>query len=300
MYQNQKIDWYIFTDNKGWNNKYNNVHIIPMTFEELAELINLKLGTVINSVYKLCDYKPAYGYIFNNYIQNYEFWGYCDIDVIFGNLDRFFTSERLKEFDKIYDLGHLSILKNTEDIRCAFMGTQDCIVPYKDILNHKYICVFDEPYCVFYDPINKYNNGGINQILAKEGYSVYENKYEIADIDIKYQNFHMLHGLDEKNNGDYYLIYTNRKLTLNRLHNKQYEREVAYAHFQKKKDIPVLTGSYNSYAATPKGFIDLEEVSETYFYSKKDLKILWYLKFRIKRHINNYLARLWQLKQRRK
>ena len=40
--------------------------------------------------YKLCDYKPAYGYIFPEYTKGYDYWGHCDMtDCIFGNLRKF-------------------------------------------------------------------------------------------------------------------------------------------------------------------------------------------------------------------
>jgi hypothetical protein len=38
--------------------------------------------------YKLCDFRPAYGDLFADDIDE-PFWGHCDIDVIWGRLDAF-------------------------------------------------------------------------------------------------------------------------------------------------------------------------------------------------------------------
>ena len=92
--------------------------------------------------------------MFDKFTKGYDFWGYCDLDVIFGNLRDFFTDEKLEKFDKIYDAGHLSIYRNSNEVKKAFMGNETYKVPYKDIFNHKYNCIFDEYYG---------NNAGIDK-----------------------------------------------------------------------------------------------------------------------------------------
>ena len=49
---------------------------------------NINWGGV-NSPYKLCDYKPVYGLIFDEDLQDYDFWGHCDVDLIFGDIRKF-------------------------------------------------------------------------------------------------------------------------------------------------------------------------------------------------------------------
>src|SRR6266576_3569173 len=34
-----------------------------------------------------CDYRPAFGEAFADYYTGYEYWGYCDPDILFGDLD---------------------------------------------------------------------------------------------------------------------------------------------------------------------------------------------------------------------
>ena len=76
---------------------------------------------VVESGYKLCDFKPALGYIFSDYIKKYDFWGYCDIDIIFGNIRAFMTDDLLNEYDVIsarhdYLTGCFALYKNNQDM----------------------------------------------------------------------------------------------------------------------------------------------------------------------------------------
>ena len=82
-----------------------------ITFEKLKLIIQNKFDfdIALKAPYKLCDYKPAYGYLFQEYLEGYEYWGYCDVDMIFGNLKRFLPDNVIGEYDKIGHLGHLSL-----------------------------------------------------------------------------------------------------------------------------------------------------------------------------------------------
>ena len=70
-----------------------NVKHIPMTWEGLHDLISNKLfnGTPLPNFlaampYKVIDVKPMYGFLFRDYIQEYEFWAHVDNDMIFGDV----------------------------------------------------------------------------------------------------------------------------------------------------------------------------------------------------------------------
>lgn len=142
---NDTIDFLFFTDNLC--EEYDipsNVRLVYTTFEELKIRIQSKFDFKISldAPYKLCDYKVAYGYIFNDYISKYDFWGYCDVDLIFGRLRHFLTEEVLDNYDKIYKLGHLTIIRNTDELNSLFMI--DDYVSYKKVFSTSKIMVFDE------------------------------------------------------------------------------------------------------------------------------------------------------------
>lgn len=285
MEHNSTIDWIIFTDNTDYNNRYKNIKFIEMTFDDICELIYDKFGTYLSTPYKLCDYRPAYGVMFKEYLEGYDFWGYCDLDVIFGNLRYFFTEEKLNNFDKIYDLGHLSLYRNDDGVSNAFRGSKVYQVPYKDIFNHKYNCIFDENY--------NENNRGINQVLEKQGFKVYVNRDEIADIDIRYKNFHV-HG--RNNESDFYFVFDHGELLLKRKTDSTYACKVAYAHYQQRKEIPVNVSDMDFFISTPKGFVDYLSNIENLFFEKGDFSYQTYIKYRLKRYIGKIKAKIWQKK----
>jgi len=146
---NPDIDFLIFTDNNAKLELPENVKIIPYSLEQFKAEASKALGfdVAIESGYKLCDFKPAYGFIFQDYIQNYDFWGYCDVDVIFGNIRAFMTNELLNEYDIIsarhdYLTGCFALYRNNPTMRELFKQSKD------------YRKVFTDPRNFFFDETN--------------------------------------------------------------------------------------------------------------------------------------------------
>lgn len=117
-----------------------------MTFDELKERIQSKFDfeIKITEPHKLCDYKPAYGYIFEEYLEDTDYWGHCDIDTILGNLD-FFLSDLLKrDYVKLFCLGHMELYKNTYENNRTFMLPIGERYLYKESFSSSKTTVFDE------------------------------------------------------------------------------------------------------------------------------------------------------------
>jgi len=124
---NRDIDWLIFTDCPQINANTDNIKIINTSLNAIDNLITEKLGIQVNIKYpfKLCDFRPAYGLIFSDYIKNYDFWGYGDLDLIYGNIKYFITDQILADYDIIsnhpdFITGHFCILKNKQFINELF------------------------------------------------------------------------------------------------------------------------------------------------------------------------------------
>lgn len=100
---NKDYHWFFHTDCKIPKNYPDNVTFNKKTFDEYCQRVSHSLGINFKpeNPYKLCDIKPALGYIHRKELQEFEFYGYSDIDVIYGNLDCFFTSEKFKKYDII-------------------------------------------------------------------------------------------------------------------------------------------------------------------------------------------------------
>ena len=116
---NPDIEWLLYGNLIIDVTKYKNIKLVCATLDEFNILASRKLGfTVkIEKPYKICDFKPAFGDIFSEYIRGYDFWGYCDIDLIFGKIKNFITSSHLSQYDVItteseYMSGHFTLFKN--------------------------------------------------------------------------------------------------------------------------------------------------------------------------------------------
>jgi len=124
---NPEIDWLFFSDCGPLPLQNKNLELIKMSLQEFNLLATrkLQLPIAINHPYKICDFKPAYGKIFEDYLSNYEFWGYGDVDMIYGNIKAFITNKILNDFDiitfhKTFMPGHLCLLRNKEFVNQLF------------------------------------------------------------------------------------------------------------------------------------------------------------------------------------
>ena len=68
--KNPEFNWLIFTNDDTAFDYPLNVSVVHMTLDELSSLADKKLGfkVALDKAYKLCDFKPAYGFIFEDYI----------------------------------------------------------------------------------------------------------------------------------------------------------------------------------------------------------------------------------------
>lgn len=120
---NPSVDWLLFTDQDPAQVP-DNVHVHRTAFAELGVLARRKLDfpdLSLETPYKLCDYKVMYGVIFEDWLKEYDFWGYCDLDMVFGDLRGFFTDEMLDRYDKLLSCGHLSLYRNTPEVNARYL-----------------------------------------------------------------------------------------------------------------------------------------------------------------------------------
>lgn len=178
---NNNFDWLIFTDD---NTNYiypPNVHKISMTFFECQKLVQSKFecNVQLRNPYKLCDLKPMYGYIFEEYINEYRYWGHCDTDMLMGDLNSTLTKNFLDKYDKLFCLGHMTIYRNTIENNRIFMSEYNNRYIYKEVLETPSICWFDEEWN------NDYN---INRIFISQNKSVF-NKDLSLNISMSHNDF---------------------------------------------------------------------------------------------------------------
>lgn len=144
---NSTIDFLIFLNEEVIREVPENVKIIYFTLEKFNFLASEKLNLDINikSGYKLCDLKPAYGIIFQDYLNKYDFWGVCDIDLVFGRIREFMNDDLLNKYDVIsvkdsFPSGYFLLFKNKDEINNLFKKSKD----YKKIFQTSKNYCFDE------------------------------------------------------------------------------------------------------------------------------------------------------------
>jgi hypothetical protein len=118
---NPGISWLIFSDSTPppWipaNVKF--LHLSIDTFNKRAsEALKLKVCVSSTFAYKLCDLKIMYGRIFENELKGFDFWGCCDMDIVWGDICSFLKPKVLDEFDVITSRigrisGHFCLFRN--------------------------------------------------------------------------------------------------------------------------------------------------------------------------------------------
>ncbi len=137
---NKTIDFYIFTDIVYEGGVPQNVKLIQKSVDDIKALASEKLGFTVNIEfpYKFCDYKPAYGEIFSEYIKGYDFWGQSDIDIIYGDIRGFITDDMLNEYDFIsvrhdYTTGCFALYRNN-DLMNTILSAAKITKPYLPLL----------------------------------------------------------------------------------------------------------------------------------------------------------------------
>jgi hypothetical protein len=144
---NLSIDFYIITDNQIEVQLPANVKPVYMNLDDISTLATEKLGfeVKIRSAYKLCDFKPVYGLLFEDFLRDYDFWGHGDIDVVFGNIRSFISDEILQEHDLVcvrhdFLTGYFQLFRNIEKMNRLFMRSKD----YQRVMQQDRHFCFDE------------------------------------------------------------------------------------------------------------------------------------------------------------
>lgn len=167
---NSNYDLLIITDCVDKYNYPANVRLVNSKLAEVKATAEKKLGfeVCLDKPYKLCDFKPAYGLLFEEYIGGYEYWGHCDCDILFGNLENLLTPLLEQGYDKLFAAGHMTIYKNTYENNRRFMSLHNGRVIYKEAFTTSEIYVFDE------DCQSKHHNdNNVHSIFLESGINIF-------------------------------------------------------------------------------------------------------------------------------
>lgn len=192
---NPTIDWIIYTDDKRSFDYPSNVKVKYCSFNEMKSRIQsfYDFEVDLSRPWRLALMKPAYGEIFQDDIKEYDFWGYCDIDMMWGDIRAFYTDDILLKYERIGFQGHSTLFPNNEKLNLQYRTIIPGHTNYIDVFSGKRNFSWDESgmnmiYTYFnkkslefrdvcFAHLDKYNKGFFVKYRPKEEDS--HNNYQI-------------------------------------------------------------------------------------------------------------------------
>lgn len=240
-----------------------NVIVKKNSFKDMQDLIFKLFQTNITNPYELCKYRVAYFDLFSE-AHAYDFWGYCDCDLIWGNLRKFFTEDILQNYDKISWRGHMTLFKNSPNINNAYKQIIPGFKTFKGCIENA-------------EGVNLFDEVGINKIFDYLGLKICKS-IPFADLKIRSANFKCLHNIfpSETNRLQIFRWSDNNGLERIYLTKKQIKKEsIAYVHFLKRPMNVARNNFEHSYLIVPNAFIKDEPITIPNIKKYTRRKIYW-------------------------
>jgi hypothetical protein len=124
-----------------------NIIVMSLSKTSFADLASERLGfdVTLDDPYKICDFKPLFGKIFKTQLNRYKYWGYCDLDIVFGDISKQIHPVLVENPDIIsfymnFLSGPFCLYRNTENVINLFSQCPE----YKSILQDPDHKAFDE------------------------------------------------------------------------------------------------------------------------------------------------------------
>lgn len=227
---NKGIDWLFFVDKEYKKDVPPNVKFHLQNSNDFQKVCVDKFGHEVELMcykgrkgkvkgfYKLCDYRPMYGFLFEDYLKNYDYWGWCDIDMIFGDLFNYVKSIANNGHECIsfadhpdaFPYGPCTLIKNCEKMNKLFMKSRDI----QKVLTEERHFQFDEDW--------KEDVHSIGHVMQDEGVNFL--KTSIGNDDAKNRG----HGENSGVKRNWKINWKNGKL----FHRK---KEIGFFHFGQTK-----------------------------------------------------------------
>jgi len=146
---------------------------------------------IINTPWRLSFFKPAYGEIFEKELEGYDYWGYCDLDLMWGNIMLFIDDAIERGYERIGTKGHSSLYKNSHEVNIRYKTIAPNTYNYVDVFSGKINFSFDEDCmdaiydflgisycdCLIFAHLEKFESSFYITRLPKE--QLHTNKYQV-------------------------------------------------------------------------------------------------------------------------
>ena len=242
--RNTTVDFMFFTDANV--EPADNIIIHKMKFSDFRQIIQnvFDFPIVLDRPYILCDFKPVYGQALQKYISKYDFWGYGDLDVVYGDIRAFLTEEVLSKYKFFLGFGHLTLFHNDEETNTYYKVIVPGYQDYREVLTIHQQTFFDE-----YD--HKGTADKWKDCRTKDCFL----DWQFDNITPPKQSYHM-----NSLTRDWQQVlfeHQDKKLYMLRFNNGKLEKkESLYAHFQHRGFMKDKVTDYGHFLVTPRAMID--------------------------------------------
>ena len=241
--QNPSVDFMFFTDADV--EPAENIIVHRMQFNEFQQIVQnaFDFPIVLDRPYKLCEYKQAYGYILQEYIKEYDFWGFGDLDLVYGDIRNFLTDTVLSH-KFLLGWGHLTLLRNDVDANTYFMRQVAGYQSYKEAFTTAKITFFDE-----------YGYKGCSDKWRDCRLEDCWLEWPFDNASKPKQSYHF----NSQTRGWQQVIFEhigNKLLMLRYKDGKLEKMESLYAHFQHRGFMKDKVKDYSHFLVTPRAIID--------------------------------------------
>jgi len=263
---NADFDWYILTDDRTPHRYPPNVIVSYTTLAQLKSRFqqHFDFPIALERPYKLCDYKPLYGHLFADQLGDYDFWGYFDPDVIFGDLNRFITAEACQRYDKFCLKGHFSLYRNTPAVNLLYQQKVANCLYYKEVIGSERNWGFGE------------RDYGVNAFFAARNLKVY-TECPIADIYYRDYAMRVIDGTAterEKSRKSCFAYEQGKVYRYYWLADEIRREEFMYIHLMKRK-MTVLCSNPHAYLIYGNAFQEAEPITRDLLESTNQDRIFY-------------------------
>lgn len=242
--RNPDIDFMFFTDCDVESAP--NIFVHKMQFSDFRQMMAkaFDFPILLDRPYKICDYRPAFAYALADYVKGYDFWGWGDLDVVYGDIRAFVTDEVLSHYKMISGYGHFTLYHNDENTNTYFMKPVEGYIDYKEALTRPESMYYDEyGYKGFGDKWKECRPADCWLDWPFDNASKPKQSYHFNSLTRGWKQV-----VFEHVGNKLYMIRFN--------HGKMEKKESLYAHFQHRPFMKDKVTDYRHFLVTPNAIID--------------------------------------------
>lgn len=252
---NRSIDFCLITDCiESKESLPSNVRLLPLSFDAFKKKVQDKFpfSISIKTYGRVSQFRPAFAYIFPEEVAGYDWWGFVECDLIFGNMRSFLKDALLTQYDKIFCRGHFMLFRNDEAINILFMKESKKALSYEFAFK-KDILFFEEQI-------------GMTNIANAMGCRTYDERL-FADVrwgELMFQA-RLSRFSEEEVVGKCMFEYLGGVLyEISILNGEVARREILYCHLQKRAmDVSIKNAS--RFCIIPNKFVEYRRITREYF-----------------------------------